>query len=188
MLSMAKPGPPPPNSPKPAGSAPTIVIRASPACGPSLDNGECQKSELCSKAPISSACARRECRRSERRPGASALAHGGADAPGSVPRVQEPALPMDHRRPHPSRDDAPSAERRKKSRPGPPMTLGGAAAAGVRLIVWCRGCGHRVEPDPAEQARRYGAGTPVLDWCERLVCSECGGREVDFVVTGTARR
>jgi hypothetical protein len=26
----------------------------------------------------------------------------------------------------------------------------------------------------------------VLDWRERLVCSECGGREVDFVVTGTS--
>jgi hypothetical protein len=41
---------------------------------------------------------------------------------------------MDHRRRQPSRDDAPSAERRKKSPPGPPMTLGNAAAARVRLI------------------------------------------------------
>jgi hypothetical protein len=32
---------------------------------------------------------------------------------------------------------------------------------------------------------RYGTDTSVLDWRERLVCSECGGREVDFVVTGT---
>jgi hypothetical protein len=29
---------------------------------------------------------------------------------------------------------------RMKSEPGPPMTLGGAAAAGVRIIVWCKGC------------------------------------------------
>jgi hypothetical protein len=41
------------------------------------------------------------------------------------------------------------------------MTLGNAAAAGVRLIVWCRDCGHQVEPDPAEMAARYGAETPM---------------------------
>jgi predicted metal-binding protein len=29
------------------------------------------------------------------------------------------------------------------------MTLGNAAAARVRLIVWCEACQHRVEPDPA---------------------------------------
>jgi hypothetical protein len=27
------------------------------------------------------------------------------------------------------------------------MTLGNAAAAKVRLIVWCKACGHQVEPD-----------------------------------------
>jgi hypothetical protein len=32
------------------------------------------------------------------------------------------------------------------------MTLGNAAAARVRLIVWCRDCSHQVEPDPAETA------------------------------------
>ena len=44
-----------------------------------------------------------------------------------------------------------------KSEPGRPATLGSSAAAGVRLIVWCRDCRHQVEPDPAEQAQRYGA-------------------------------
>jgi hypothetical protein len=68
------------------------------------------------------------------------------------------------------------------------MTLGGAAAAGVRLIVWCRDCGRQVEPDPAEQARRHGAGTPTPDWRERLGCSRCGGRQVDMVVSGTKWR
>jgi hypothetical protein len=63
---------------------------------------------------------------------------------------------MDPRRRPPSRDDKPNAERRKKSPPGPPMTVGGAAAAGVCLIVWCRGCGYRVEPDAADQAGRRG--------------------------------
>ena len=59
-----------------------------------------------------------------------------------------------------------------KSEPGPPMTLGTAAAARVRLIVWCKGCQHQVEPDPAEMAQRYGAETPVLDWRERMVSSQ----------------
>jgi hypothetical protein len=43
------------------------------------------------------------------------------------------------------------------------MTLGVAAAAQVRLIVWCKACQHQVEPDPAEMAARYGADTSVLD-------------------------
>jgi hypothetical protein len=50
-----------------------------------------------------------------------------------------------------------------KSEPGPPMTLGGAAAARVRLIVWCKDCRRQVEPDPAEMAQQYGAETPVPD-------------------------
>ena len=74
-----------------------------------------------------------------------------------------------------------------KSAPAPPMTLGAATAAGVRLIVWCQECQHQVEPDPAEQARRYGEGTTVVDWRDKLVCSRCGSRQVDMVVTGTWR-
>jgi hypothetical protein len=70
---------------------------------------------------------------------------------------------------------------------GPPMTLGIAAAAGVRLIIWCKECRHQVEPDPAEMATRYGAETAVLDWRQRLVCSQCGGRQADMVLTGTKR-
>ena len=95
---------------------------------------------------------------------------------------------MNHRKRPPSRDDAPSAERRKKTPPGPPMTLGNAAAARVRLIVWCKACGHRAEPHPAEIAQRYGAETVVLDWRDRLVCSHCGSRNIDMVVSGTKRR
>jgi hypothetical protein len=34
------------------------------------------------------------------------------------------------------------------------MTLGNAAAARVRLIVWCLYCRHQVRPDPAEMAER----------------------------------
>jgi Zn finger protein HypA/HybF involved in hydrogenase expression len=68
-----------------------------------------------------------------------------------------------------------------------PMTLGNAAAAQVRLIVWCLDCRHQGEPDPAEMAERYGAETTVPEWHERLVCSECGSRRVDMVVSGVNR-
>jgi hypothetical protein len=61
------------------------------------------------------------------------------------------------------------------------MTLGSAAAAQVRLIVWCKACQHQVEPDPAEMATRYGAETSVLDWRDRLVCFKCGSRQIDMV-------
>jgi hypothetical protein len=75
-----------------------------------------------------------------------------------------------------------------KSDPGPPMTLGDAAAAGVRLIVWCWDCRRQVEPDPAEHATRYGPQTTVLDWKARLICGGCGSRNVVMVVSGTKRR
>ena len=65
------------------------------------------------------------------------------------------------------------------------MTLGNAAAARVRLIVWCKDCQHQVEPDPGEMAERYGADTTVPDWAARLVCGQCGGRRVNMVVSGT---
>jgi hypothetical protein len=68
------------------------------------------------------------------------------------------------------------------------VTSGNAAVAHVRLIVWCRDCGRQVEPDPAELARRYGADMPVPDWRERLVCSQCGSRQIDMVVTGIERQ
>jgi RNase P subunit RPR2 len=74
-----------------------------------------------------------------------------------------------------------------KTELGAQATLGSSAAAGVRLVVWCRDCGHQVEPDPAEQARRSGAEITLPDWCERLVCSKCGSPEIDMVVTGTER-
>jgi len=37
-------------------------------------------------------------------------------------------------------------------------------------------------------AARYGAETRVLEWHARLVCSRCGSREVDMVVSGTKGR
>ena len=47
------------------------------------------------------------------------------------------------------------------------MTLGSAAAAHGRLIVWCKACQYQVEPDPAEMAKRYGPETPIPDWRKR---------------------
>jgi hypothetical protein len=51
------------------------------------------------------------------------------------------------------------------------------ATVKVRSIVWCK----EVEPDRAEMAARHGDQTAVPDWRERLVCSQCGSREIDMV-------
>ena len=53
--------------------------------------------------------------------------------------------------------------------------------------VWCKACKHEVEPDPAALARTYGAYVAVPDWRARLVCSKCGSRDIDMVVTGERR-
>jgi hypothetical protein len=102
------------------------------------------------------------------------------------PPVREPATAAEGvRAAAGNRNPATSA--RVKSEPGPPMTLGGAAAAGVRIIVWCKACQHQIEPDPAELAERYGVGVAVLDWRDPLVCSRCGSRDIDMVLTGERR-
>jgi hypothetical protein len=90
------------------------------------------------------------------------------------PRIQVLKGILAKFRPEPPREPSPpppkvyappraSAETRRgigaRPAPGPPMTLGNAAMAGVRLIVWCKECRHQVEPDSAEQADRYGAET-----------------------------
>jgi hypothetical protein len=59
--------------------------------------------------------------------------------------------------------------------------------ARTRVIVWCKDCRHQVEPNTAGQARRYGAATPVPDYIRRLICSQCGSRNVDFVLTGARK-
>ena len=68
------------------------------------------------------------------------------------------------------------------------MTLGNAAAARVRFIVWCIECRYQTEPDPAEMARRYGPEEfPVADWHKRLVCSRCGSHHINMVASGERR-
>jgi hypothetical protein len=70
---------------------------------------------------------------------------------------------------------------------GVPMTLGNAAAAHVRLIVWCEDCGHQVELIPGELSQRLGSEFPVPEITRRLRCSQCNGRTVQMVVSGAAR-
>jgi hypothetical protein len=36
-------------------------------------------------------------------------------------------------------------------------------------------------------AERYGAATTVTEWRDPLRCSQCGGRNIDMVVTGARR-
>ena len=64
-----------------------------------------------------------------------------------------------------------------------PATLGTTANAHLLLRVWCKDCRHEVDLDPGELAERCGANLPVPEWAARLACSQCGGRQVDFVVT-----
>ncbi len=78
--------------------------------------------------------------------------------------------------------------RRSRSEGEPtPLTLGQSLDARVRIIVSCKACQHRAEPDIAEQVVSYGSDTAVIDWASRLRCSACDGRDVDFVVSGAAR-
>jgi hypothetical protein len=86
--------------------------------------------------------------------------------------------------------DPKTVEREMKSQPGPPMTLGNAAARSEAE--------GGTSADPAEMARRYDPETTIPDWHKRLVCSRCGSRrrrlalrrshDTDMVLTGTERR
>ena len=78
--------------------------------------------------------------------------------------------------------------RRRRDPEHQPMTLGNTVRpARVRLIVTCKACGRQVEPDVAALVERHGADLPVREWAARLVCSGCGAREADFVVSGSRR-
>src|SRR5436305_107867 len=82
------------------------------------------------------------------------------------------------------------ARRSGKWESGQPATLGSAALAHLRLIVWCKGCRHQVEiaTEAIEAlAKQHGAETTLADWAARLRCSGCGSRDVDFVVSGARR-
>jgi hypothetical protein len=53
----------------------------------------------------------------------------------------------------------------------PLVTLGQAVAAKVRLIVWCKACLHRFEPETAELAEQHGDATTVPAWARRVRCT-----------------
>jgi len=61
------------------------------------------------------------------------------------------------------------------------MTLGGAVRAHMLLHVWCHDCLHRGDLDPGKEAERHSADMEIPDWASRLVCSQCGSRNTDFV-------
>ena len=67
------------------------------------------------------------------------------------------------------------------------MTLGGAVNAKVRLIVWCKACGHRAEPAVADQVVRHGGDTAVIRLGAAAALFGFDGREVDFVISGATR-
>lgn len=50
----------------------------------------------------------------------------------------------------------------------PLLTRVQPVAAKVRLIVWCKACLHRFEPETAELADQHGAETTALTWARRL--------------------
>lgn len=80
--------------------------------------------------------------------------------------------------------------RRPRKNEARPATLGTELRSGGRLIVWCKRCEHQVTFGPAEiaaQVARYGEAVSLFAWRDRLVCSCCGGREVDFVAAGYRR-
>ena len=65
------------------------------------------------------------------------------------------------------------------------MTLGSAAAAGVRLIVWRWDCRHQVEPDPAAKCGPGTVNARLPREAGMLAMRQPQGR---MVVTGTERR
>jgi hypothetical protein len=69
------------------------------------------------------------------------------------------------------------------------MTLGAVARTTETLIVWCRdpACRHENKADPAVVARVFGADLTVAEWRKRLVCSRCGGRDVEVLFMGRRR-
>jgi hypothetical protein len=69
------------------------------------------------------------------------------------------------------------------------VTLGAAAKTSTNLIVWCRDpdCRHENQTDPAVVAQIFGADRALAEWRKRLVCSRCGGRDVEVLFMGRRR-
>jgi hypothetical protein len=67
------------------------------------------------------------------------------------------------------------------------MTLGNAAAARARLVVWCKACRHGANPTPPSRLAGMDQRRQSLTGAKRLVCSKCGSRNVNMVMTGAKR-
>jgi hypothetical protein len=48
-------------------------------------------------------------------------------------------------------------KRKRSEGESAPVTLGQAQSARVRLIVWCKSCAHRIEPDIDELVAHHGS-------------------------------
>jgi hypothetical protein len=68
---------------------------------------------------------------------------------------------------------------------GTPATLGNVAEYGDGLTVHCqrRTCLHSAPLDVAALIAKLGPETTVPDLRERMRCTKCGGREVEFTRT-----
>jgi hypothetical protein len=70
------------------------------------------------------------------------------------------------------------------------VSIGGIDSLQACYGAFCKRPGLQPAAHPyGSPADRSAAGLTVCnDWHERLVCSKCGSREIDMVVTGTQRR
>jgi hypothetical protein len=69
-----------------------------------------------------------------------------------------------------------------------PLTLGAAAKTSAQLIVLCKTCQHQNTADPADAADAYGAELAIVEWRKRLLCLQCGSRDVEVVFMGRRRQ
>jgi hypothetical protein len=65
-----------------------------------------------------------------------------------------------------------------------PRNRGGRRRSPHRMVP---GLQPSEEPDPANLARRFGDKTSVLDWRDRLVCSRCDSRAVEWCSPAQSR-
>jgi hypothetical protein len=80
-------------------------------------------------------------------------------------------------------------ERRQRSpAPTETATLGATLRAHFTLIVNCHECSRQVRPDVAVLVAAHGPDLTLPDWGARLVCSACGSRDVDFVLSASSNQ
>jgi hypothetical protein len=68
-----------------------------------------------------------------------------------------------------------------------PQALQGPSVNGARGAGSPRHVGTKLSPTLAQLVEGMAPTFPLPEWSTRLVCSVCGSREVDFVVSGESR-